>query len=466
MTPIQILKIVSSDQKPDTKLIEAGIACSHACALDAHGNGRTQELYQNSGVVTKCIHKLFDNLDKHGVVCEEHLSAINPTAKVAEILQLADAPEGVKSLGETLRSFADSIRIEKPKFTLTHLELLVNTRRFNKRLPKELSAYIKDVIDGDVHSIGNYWDKFSELSTLKGQLRKLWIQCASLNLYNYNPDTSYTQKLISDIVPSVLQSEDPEVHYLFNFLIHDCKIESIAINNYDSILNNLLKQKDDKASTLLLNAAILLNKLNAPLSSWINDIPDSIPSKESGTTMTTATTMKTGEAKASPYDLQSTLKHHPTWAQLATDFVRLQAKGMSMKEFCQKNRLSEPAFTEFYRAVIKDIENDIHQDPFLSKLTSLPHKVQDEFTELMERKKEILERLCEAVSGITGEKVEVNDILNAADNKNPLLDKKLQKAFDNLGSVNPRYALTFMSAFPELKKVESQIAAFLAKYNL
>lgn len=470
VTPIEILKIVNSDSNADTKLIIAGIACSHACALEAHMNGRTKELYQNSSVITKCIHKLLDRLEKYGVENEDHLSAINHTAKVAEILQLADAPEGVRSLGETIRTFADSIKIEKPTFTLTHLELLVNARRFNKRLPKGLSSFIKGLLDHQVHSLGSYWDSFTELGTLQGQLRKLWIQCMGLNLYNYNPDTSYTHKLIADIVPSVMQSENPEVHYLLNLLIHDCKIESIAINNYDSILNRLIDQTEDKASLFFLNAALLLNKLNAPLTFWKDNLPlEKQPSSRRDDLLSVNPRFQpVGRTtdNGNPYDIHATIKHHPTWMQKAIDFIFLREKGMKIADFCKQQHLPLREFSEFFNAVIRDVEKDIQQDPFLTKLVSLPHDVQDEYSALMRRKKEVLERICEAVSGFTGEKVDINDILNAAGNKNPALDKKMQRALDNLDSVNPKYALKFMSAFPELKRIEAEIEAFLSRHGL
>ncbi len=462
MSPDQILNTINLKTEEDSDLLAAVIAYNYASAIVDGKQSGFKNLAKKGNAIGSCITNLFDRAEPKELENESYISIINQTAKVADIFQLADIPQMVKSIGDSLKKFAESIRIERPKLSLSHLELLVNTRRLNQRLPKQLSSYIKGILDHQVHSLGNYWDNFPELSTLQGQLRKLWIQCISLQLYNYNPDESYTIKRISEIVPSVLQTKNAEVHYLFCRMMHDAGIKSVAISNYDSILDNLIKQTEDKASLLYLNAALLLNKKIEANTSWINKIgtgqPIELPASSEDSRL------KTVDSK--PYDIQSAIKHHPTWAQHAADFIRLQEKGMTMKEFCQKNRLSEPAFSEFYCAVIKDIEKDIQQDPFLTKLASLPHKVQDEYAELMSRKKDVLERVCEAVSGITGEKVRIEDILNAAENKNSRLDKKMQKALDNLAMVDPRHALKFMTSSTELKRIEAEIDAFLSKHNL
>ncbi len=460
MTPNQILDTIIFNKEEDRDLLNAVLAYCYTAALDENKTKGPYNIFNMGGIVSRCITNLLNRVENHDIGNGNYLAVINHSSKSAEICKRIDAPEGVKEVGNIFKKFAESVRLQKPKLTLTHLELLVNARKYNKRLPKELSAYIKDILDGDVPSIGDYWEQLSELQTLQGQLCKLWIQCTSLQLYNYSPDNSYTIKLISEIVPSVLQSEEAEVHYLFCRVMHDAEIKSVAINDYDKTLNRLLKQKKDKADILLLNAALLLNKKIEANTSWKNKIgtgqtiefPDSPNNRHES-------------RHATPYNIEATIKHHPTWPKLAAEFVRLQEKGMSMKEFCEKNRLSETAFTDFYRAVMEDIDKTVKTDPFLQKLSRLPAKDQNEYADLSKRRLQTMQKMCDAASGIIGEKVEIKDMFGNG-KVNKYIDRKLNEALDRFKSIDPHLSATFTLSIIELQDIESKHEKFLLQHGL
>ncbi len=463
MTPDKILDTINFQEEEDSNLLNAVIAYCHASATEKDMEQGSYNIYQRGGIISRSITNLLDRSGDHDINNGTYIAVINQSAKTADICKLIDAPAALKDIGNIFKKFSESVRVQKPKLTLSHLELLVNARKYNKRLPKELSEYVKDILDGSVHSIGNYWDQFPELSTLEGMLRKLWIQCVSLRLYNYNPDDSYTLKLISEIVPSVLQSESAEAHYLFAKIMHDAEIKSVAITDYDRILDRLIKQKEDKKDLLLLHAASILNKKIKANTSWINKIETGQPIEFPDSRNSHHATRETRNTK--PYDLYATIKHHPTWPKLAAEFVTLQAKGMSMKEFCQNNRLSLPAFSEFYRAVMEDIEKTVQKDPFLQKLSKLPVKDQDEYTALSKRRLEIMQKMCDTASGIIGEKVEIKDMFgNGKVNKR--LDRKLNEALDRFNTIDPHLSATFTLSIYELNEVESQIESFLSKRGL
>lgn len=444
----------------DPRTNYAAIAYNHAFVLANHKQEKEGRIYQHGTFVARCINKLAELSGDPSVENEAFLSALNHMAKTAEICELVDGPEGVKRVGGSFKNLAESILRNQPKLSLTHLEILVNTRRYNRRLPKDVSSYIKWNLDHEVHTKGNYWDKFPDSKTLTGQLRKLWIQCMSLNLYNYNPNISYTQGLISKLIPSVLQSDDPEVHYLFCRLIHDGKIDSIAINNYDDILKSIWKATDDDADLLLINAAILLNSVNEKLCAWKDDpklrqsTPNSIPKPSTKTTPLNKS-----------YDIEATIKHHPTWPKLAGEFFHLQENGVSMKDFCQKNRLSETAFTDFYRVVMEDIDKTVKTDPFLQKLSRLPAKDQNEYADLSRRRLQTMQKMCDAASGIIGEKVEIKDMFGNG-KVNKYIERKLNEALDRFKSIDPHLSATFTLSILELQDIESKLEKFLLQHGL
>lgn len=463
MSPDKILDSVDFLNEEDTSLLNAVLDYAYTAAVEEKRTKGSYHIYNLGGVISRCVSNLLNRCGEHVISNGSFLAVINQSAKSAEICIAADAPEGVKEISKIFKNFAEAMRPYKPKLTLSHLELLVNARKYNKRLPKELSAFIKDILDGDVHSIGNYWDQFSELSTLEGQLRKLWIQCVSLQLYNYNPDDSYTIKLISEIVPSVIQSENAEAHYLFCRVMHDAEIKSVTINGYEEILDRLIKQTKDKRELLLLYAARLLNKKIKANTSWIDKIGTGQPIEFPGSPTPRNAIRDT--TPATPYDIEGTIKRHPTWPKLAAEFVTLQEKGISMKAFCEKNRLSEPAFAEFYRAVMADIEKTVQTDPFLQKISRLPTKEQNEYAALSKRRLETMQKMCDAASGIIGEKVEIKDMFgNGKVNKE--LDRKLNDALKRFKSIDPKVSVAFTLSILELEEIESQIANFLSEHGI
>ncbi len=430
---------IESQFSTDPKVIAAGIDYNYAVAL-TEGKSNTTKLYEHTTLDCKLIRKLIDLAGEFSPENEAYLYAVNQYAKISELYLLTDYPKFAKDAAEMFRTYSNIIKIANPTpLTLTHLEILVNSRRFNKRLPKDLSSYIKEILDYNVHSKGKYWDNFPELNTLQGKLRKLWVQCMSLRIYNYNPNTSYTQKLISDIVPSVLQSKDAEVHWLYTRLIHDCKIDSIVIDNYDAILNNLIKQTGDNNSAILqLNAALLLDNLNQDNYGWRN----------------------------ATYDIEVVKRRHPAWIQKAIEYVTLQEKGITIREFCNRNKLPLTEFSRFYSAVVTEVEKKAQSDPFLRKLTSLPKKDQDEYSEIIRRRTKIMQQMCEAISGITGEKVEIKDLFGGNGKSIDRIDKKMNEALDRFNSIDPSLSAKFCLSLYELHEIESEVDAFLTERGL
>lgn len=426
----------------------AALAYNYAVFLTENKNGFSEKLNTCICMVSECIDKLIILSGATDLKNEAYLSALNHTDKVAEIAKWMDKMKVYKAVADGFKGCADIIRVSKPGFTLAHFEALVNARRYNKRLSKELSAYLKSILNDDVHSVGGFWDMFPETKTLTGRLRKLWIQCMSLRVYKYNPDLSYTQTELEDIVENVLDSEDAKVHYLFCQLLYDCKIDCVVIKDYEAILNRLMEKAADEADVLLFMAAILLNSINVERPAYIDKM------------------IKSTEGEEKPYDLEAAVKLRPTWGRFVVEYLGVKDKGVSLRDFCEENRLPYAEFSRFYTAMIADVEKTAQEDPFLRKLATLPLKDQDEYADLMKSRRKVMQQVCDAVSRISGQKVEIKDLFGDDGKVDEKLDRKMNEALESPDKTDVYAVADFMFGMNELSKVESKVDAFLTERGL
>lgn len=167
-----------------------------------------------------------------------------------------------------------------------------------------------------------------------------------------------------------------------------------------------------------------------------------------------------------PKNLQAVLRKHPTWGELCAKFVTYNAKGISMQEFCDIENLPLKEFSQFHKAVMEDIEKEISQDPFLSKITSLPHAEQNKFVAMQKKRRKAMQKLADAIGGAIGEKLEIKDVFSSDGVINHRVDRKLQKALTDFNSIDPIHTVNFMMSMHELSEIESEYDTFLSRHGL
>lgn len=167
-----------------------------------------------------------------------------------------------------------------------------------------------------------------------------------------------------------------------------------------------------------------------------------------------------------PKHIQAVLKKHPTWGALSAKFITYNAKGISMQEFCDIEDLPLKEFSQFHKDVMEDVEKEISQDPFLRKITSLPHPEQDKYVAIQKKRRKAMQKMTDAIGGAIGEKLEIQDVFSADGAINHRIDKKLQKALNNFKSIDPIHTANFMASMHELSEIESELDTFLTRHGL
>ncbi len=77
-----------------------------------------------------------------------------------------------------------------------------------------------------------------------------------------------------------------------------------------------------------------------------------------------------------------------------------------------------------------------------------------------------MEQMCEAISGITGEKVEIKDLFGGDGKSIDRIDKKMKEALDRFKSIDPALSAKFCLSLYELHEIESEVDAFFTKRGI
>lgn len=125
-----------------------------------------------------------------------------------------------------------SYMMRKENLDFASLMVLVNTRRFCKRLPKDISDFIKKRLSYRVLYIYDW--NLGENPSLKSRLQKIIIECHGLQILKYAPYKSYTKKELDKLLPEIVGSGSLDEHRLFTDII--CSFEKL-MTDHDWISN-------------------------------------------------------------------------------------------------------------------------------------------------------------------------------------------------------------------------------------
>lgn len=201
--------------KTPTPLTTTTIQYLAATALEPLRKGDKAVAQKIMGEILEHLDLSLKQLKALSVRDDLSLEVLNSASHLCDYLLKSHLDEALKPTAALFKKYAGLVRVLTPELSYPQLQLLINCRKYNRRLPKELSDFIKEILDYKVNSIGDFWNHFPGIDILAGKLRKLFIQCQALRVYRYNPNKSYTYQLLDELVPAIIESDDPEVHLLY-----------------------------------------------------------------------------------------------------------------------------------------------------------------------------------------------------------------------------------------------------------
>lgn len=373
------------------------------------------------------------------------IEVLNLASHLCDYFLKAHMDEALKPTAALFKKYAGLVRVLQPDLSYPQLQLLVNCRKYNKRLPRDLSEYIRNVIDGDVNSIGDFWKDFHVVDSLKGKLRKLFIQSQALRLYNFDPNTSYTHKLLDELIPGIVASDDAEVHLLFAQISYYTQFDSIFIRKYGDLIDTIIPKTKDETDIVRLNTAKILYR-EFMTENNIHDYEDVAVLRD--------------EDMA---DMKALIARHPKWIDHVGKFLMKQEQGMNIADYCKSNGLPCDEFSCFYNAAMQDMANAIEKSPFLAKLASLPIAEQEEYQRLVRSKNELVEKLCAPLSRILNRKITYQKIAQDQTAFDSIMKEALKET--NMKKHHKAYMSILMTLF-DIDSAERNLDLFCSRHGL
>lgn len=167
-----------------------------------------------------------------------------------------------------------------------------------------------------------------------------------------------------------------------------------------------------------------------------------------------------------PPHIQTLLRKHPTWAELSAKYILHSETGVTMQEFCSIEKLPIEEFSKFHAILMEDLQKEFDNNPFLRKISRLPAKEQNRYTELSGKRRDAMQKMCNAVGKILGERVEIKDLFSNDGDMDPALDHKLKKVLEDPTKIAPSLSAEFMISTLEVSKAESEIDKFLTRHKI
>lgn len=162
--------------------------------------------------------------------------------------------------------------------------------------------------------------------------------------------------------------------------------------------------------------------------------------------------------------LRKIANKHPDWVFKASDFMGRYSTQMNLNSFCQMFNLPYNDFKDFYELMVKDIDEEIENNPFLKQLNSLPLEYQDEYTKLKRKRRKLLIELAEIESQIIDEKIAIGDYYDKA--KSLEIDAKLKKSLNKKNVDHLLGALRSKQIFNEMDIIDDELEQFYRRHGI
>lgn len=338
---------------------------------------------------------------------ENEMRAMNATTPLHDFFSAIDNQAAAKVSAKNLRIMAESIRRYKASQSLGMLEVLVNARTICRRMPQELSSWIKDTFENDINPKAG-WEKIMDEASLRDRLRRLSIQSRVLEYLRYDVEMSYTGNAMHKERGEIFFSKDSESHLIFSRLLNDFNWKFATadyLRRYAAKLNEHASAATEPANILNYATALLNVRLRqgvdifAPLPPSSGEA-DSTPETESSP----APERSSEPAAATETDV---LKSAPNeWTEKAAECAeKIFLEGSDVVTYCRENGLPYAEFNAYFETLMDKVadvgkahENAIKTDPeYRRKEIALWQKRKDELfeemTEVSDRLGKILDEL-------------------------------------------------------------------------
>lgn len=326
---------------------------------------------------------------KSGVPSEPEMRGINALTPLHCFFSAMNDEKDAKLTAKNLRVLAQCIQTRAIPNGFEMLDALANAREVCRRLPQELSTFMKNVFEYELSS-NSYWTEIVDESSLYDRLRRLSIQSRALDLMKYDVARSYPRVGMQKERGEIFFAKDSRCHVVFSRMLRDYDLQFATadyVERYHKKLTEYAAGATSPVDILNYAAAILCLCQKQKIDVFTPPTSRELPAISSDNTA----------AATSGQESETNFLHScpKEWAEKAARCAeRMFMEGGDVESYCEENNLPFAEFNHYYE-ILMDRLHDVgvaHQNELKSDLEYR----QKEIEQCRKRQAELYEEMREA----------------------------------------------------------------------